>query len=381
MKSSSINYFFLAAMIISAIYIFLKFSGKKADKAEEEIIVAQPQENEAVINREPLFDLYGTWTYVVTPETPYEWKIAPPDISIYRDKTMSALYYESRYNGVISKIDVDQITVRITSIWAEGDEQEISEDDREWTLKYNPNNNLLEHGNSSFIKRITPSEIGNFDAPLPLNSDNFYQFSSFITEGSSHWDFGLYVEEFTASSTLAPQGRFRYDAKNLLNNKHRAGGDRSVAWSEGVRGHGIGEKVNMRVKTLVENPELDDKINFTSLMIVNGYAKNETVWKNNSRVKVLRLFVGDNYWCDLHLDDIIKPQIFHFTEHFRIYPQKHGKEIPLKGNFITNNPNYNNRYGYQLDLTFEIIDVYPGAKFQDTCITGIALDVYGGMTY
>ena len=48
---------------------------------------------------DPLFDIYGTWEYVVSPSSYYEWRMAPPDITINSDNTVSALFYESCFNA------------------------------------------------------------------------------------------------------------------------------------------------------------------------------------------------------------------------------------------------------------------------------------------
>jgi len=121
----------------------------------------------------------------------------------------------------------------------------------------------------------------------------------------------------------------------------------------------------MSITTKAEIEGRDDEIRFRSLLIVNGYAKDAATWKNNTRVKVLRLYVGDRHWCDLHLEDVIKPQIFNFPDGLQIYPVKSGRKIQAGG--------------FRTDLSFEIMEVYPGDKFDDTCITGIALDVAGGI--
>ena len=249
---------------------------------------------------------------------------------------------------------------------------------------------------------LTPSEIGEFVNPVGDN-DNFeddtypflknpngkyYHFETYVSLGDSPWDtFWEYEETFTATSTLAPSGNTRYDANNLSNGQYKGGegndsGNRTVAWCEGVKGYGIGERVNMCIKSMAQYDN-DDEIYFTSLMIVNGYAKNETTWKNNTRVKILRLYVGDTYWCDLHLTDVIKPQIFHLPNQLKIYPSKSGKKIPKVG-IYAKPANYESDFfpktsPYQTDLSFEIIEVYPGDKYDDTCITGIAVDVRGGI--
>ena len=265
---------------------------------------------------------------------------------------------------------------------------------------------------------LTPTTIGEFVTPAtyeeledeedfdgtymyrPDPKGKYYHFETFVSDGDTQWDaYWMYEEKFTATSTLAPSGNIRYDAKNLQNAKftgedsyrsNNHGGNREVTWCEGVKGYGIGERVTMSVRTRAEFVGKEDEICFWALMIVNGYAKNETTWKNNTRVKVLRLYVGGNYWCDLHLQDIIKPQIFELPKHLKIYPGKVGKKIPEKGAFSRPYWDYSeNSEGsvyhspkipvFQTDLTFEIIEVYPGDKYDDTCITGIALNTSGGI--
>ena len=250
------------------------------------------------------------------------------------------------------------------------------------------------------VKALSPVRIGEFaasdensdDGTYPYRPDpkgKYYHFYDFMMGGDSQWDVFLYYEEqFTATSTLPPIKGITYGPENLLNGvvwgERRDGGNREDVWCEGVKGYGFGERVNMRVitKAWYDN---DDNIYFTDLMIVNGHAKNETTWKNNSRVKTLRLYAGGEPWCDLQLKDTIKPQIFALGENLRIYPAKSGKAIPEHGalaEYIRNlNPNIEipKTPTYQTDLSFEIVEVYRGAKYDDTCITGIALNVYGGL--
>jgi len=144
--------------------------------------------------------------------------------------------------------------------------------------------------------------------------------------------------EWTASSTLAPQGKTHYDAANLGN------GDNSNTWCEGVNGHGIGERVNAKITGFANS-------HVKSLVIVNGFARNQTTWKNNSRIKTLRLYVGDRHLSDFNVSDNIKPQTIKLPE-----------TLPLSTN--------------KLDLSFEIMEVYPGSKYDDLCVTGISFDIY-----
>jgi len=144
--------------------------------------------------------------------------------------------------------------------------------------------------------------------------------------------------EWTASSTLASQGKTHYDAANLGN------GDNSNTWCEGVNGHGIGERVNAKITGFAS-------AHIKSLVIVNGFARNQTTWQNNSRIKTLRLYVGDRHLSDFNVSDNIKSQTIQLPE-----------TLPLSTN--------------KLDLSFEIMEVYPGGKYDDLCVTGISFEIY-----
>ena len=234
------------------------------------------------------------------------------------------------------------------------------------------------------VKPLSPSRIGEFATPdnngdayafQPNPKGKYYHFENFATDGCSVFC-GIedYEEEFSATSTLAQIKDITYGPENLHNfsEDEIKGGSRENVWCEGVKGHGIGERVNMSIKLRAPFVQQADIICFPALMIVNGHAKNETTWKNNSRVKTLRLYVGGEPWCDLKLKDTIKPQIFEFGDDERIYPAKSGRKIDIwtptnyDGPFLT----------YQTDFGFEIVEVYPGAKYDDTCITGISFDIF-----
>ena len=256
---------------------------------------------------------------------------------------------------------------------------------------------LLPDNHSNVVITLTPSEVGEFVRQLtiaefeagigndaygyiPDPKGTFYNFECFVTGGDSPWDCMMYKEEFTATSALATQGNTRYTASNLQNSKStetyswmRSGGDRAVTWCEGVPGPGIGERITMRVTTQGRSP--GNKVGFHSIMIVNGFARNETAWKNNARVKILRLYVGDKHYCDLHLLDTSKPQIFQLPEDMHIMPHTFGKNAGLPQEW---KEEAFEGSVYLTELCFEIIEVYPREKYEDTCITGIALDGYSG---
>jgi uncharacterized protein (TIGR02145 family) len=245
------------------------------------------------------------------------------------------------------------------------------------------------------LPSLTPSEIGEF-ASVGLANPNdgdayyfhadpngkYYHFGSFVSDGDTQWDGLWYSEKFTATSTLAPQGKVNYSAENLQNDKaaedRKVGGIRGTTWCEGVKGYGTGERVTMSIET---RAAYNDVVSFDALLIVNGYAKDAAAWKNNTRVKTLRLYVGGRAWCDLQLSDVMKPQIFTLPDDLHIVPAKSGKVVS-KAAASTEETNEGNRFpAYKTDLTFEIIKVYPGDKYDDTCITGIALDILTSGVY
>jgi len=139
-------------------------------------------------SRPPQFDVYGGWEYVVSPSSFYEWRMAPPDIAINSDNTVSALFYSSRSNGVISWTDAFQVRVRILSVWAEGEEQEMEEGE-EWTFIYDPITRLLKFGENYFRKKTEHEfrhEAWFNDEPFPMTvfysplADGGYNLDSLI---------------------------------------------------------------------------------------------------------------------------------------------------------------------------------------------------------
>ena len=117
------------------------------------------------------------------------------------------------------------------------------------------------------------------------------------------------VTNIKATSRLASQGANNYNEKNLYDE------DFKTSWVEGVKGYGIGEKITFTLEDVYAGA--------TGIIITNGYSKSPTAWKNNSRVKKLKLSVdGDE-----------------MTRTFTV--------------------------------TLEILDVYKGDKYDDTAISEV----------
>lgn len=139
----------------------------------------------------------------------------------------------------------------------------------------------------------------------------------------------------TASSCLKPSTNFDYKAQNAYDF------DKRTVWVEGVNGYGIGEYLEYIFTASKHYPS-----EITNVEIINGYVKNELSWENNSRVKKMKMFVNGVPYAILNLQDNSNLQTFSV-----------GK-IPIE-------------YKNPIVLRFEIIDVYRGAKYDDTAITEI----------
>lgn len=179
--------------------------------------------------------------------------------------------------------------------------------------------------------------------------------------GCSSWC-GAYgfEREVEASSELA-SANGRYAAANVLIQ------DRQEAWAEGAAGPGIGESLVYRQSCTYgldnkwealtydnREPELDGFMRYSEICIVNGYAKNRQTWEENGRVKKLLMYVEDRPYAWLELEDTILPQYFMLPE----------DDIKVLN-------------GGMLEARFEIVEVYPGSVYEDTCLTGLVMEFTG----
>jgi hypothetical protein len=133
-----------------------------------------------------------------------------------------------------------------------------------------------------------------------------------------------------ASSVLAPQGGNRYGPEPL--NGTTDGG----AWCEGAAGPGAGQSVTFHQRPA----NVVGKVTIT-----NGYARTAQSFRDNGRVKHARIETNGGTRKEIVLKDQRAPQAISFS--------------PSRVSWIR--------------LT--IIDVYPGARHQDTCISLFSPDI------
>lgn len=146
-----------------------------------------------------------------------------------------------------------------------------------------------------------------------------------------------------ASSVLEPWRDIYYEAD------YAAYADRETTWAEGVVGDGIGEYVEIQqLQEAYEENTIDGKLYFDEMCIVTGYAKDETTWQNNNRAKTLNFYFEDEYVGSIELEDTMLPQYIDIS----------ALDLHVLNGEIAN-------------FRFEIVKVYDGALYEDTCITGV----------
>lgn len=165
-----------------------------------------------------------------------------------------------------------------------------------------------------------------------------------IIGGGCSWYCGGGPKEVTASSYLKPQGSDNYVPKNAHDLNYKS------AWVEGVPGYGIGEFLIYTFEGA--SPRI------TEIIIVNGYVKSEAAYRNNSRVKKLKVYLNDKPYAILNLEDKIANQ------GFEVEPIGNGNRENRDA--LKNQPNWT--------LKFEILEVYKGLKYDDTAISEIYFD-------
>lgn len=137
--------------------------------------------------------------------------------------------------------------------------------------------------------------------------------------------------EICVSSVLPSQSQNTYGPDNLLD------GDDNTAWCEGVEGHGTGQEITISVR---------DGIPYRRLIFQNGYAKSDRAFRNNSRARTLQIRTDNGITMYADVPD---------------HPDPIFVSLPGLADYKT--------------LVVRLIEVYPGAKYRDTCITYISPDL------
>ncbi len=167
--------------------------------------------------------------------------------------------------------------------------------------------------------------------------DSLEQNGGPMTQGvGCSWYCGGGPYKITSSSYLKEQGKASYLPENLHDF------NLFTAWVPETESGVIGKKVNFHFKPF--SPRVNQ------IIIYNGYIKNTDLWQANARAKKLKLYINNKPIANLELEDITAAQIF--------------KIDPIQSTDSTKD----------LVLTFEVIEIYRGAKYNDLAISEINFD-------
>ena len=155
------------------------------------------------------------------------------------------------------------------------------------------------------------------------------------------WRNCVWTDTTYSSSHLSSVGNISYGPQNADDS------DLRTAWIENSADYGVGESLTVSMSTIESN-----QIKISRLIIVNGYTKSFETWRNNSRVKRLRVICNGASIGTLSLRD---------TDHYQSF------EI---GDLVSR---VNNRYVFK----FEVVDTYPGDKYKDTALSEILFEGVG----
>jgi len=191
----------------------------------------------------------------------------------------------------------------------------------------------------SDYEHLSPEEKKAFDDCL-LEHEGYWD----VMGIGCSWYCGGGQDTLSASSELQAQKGISYAPRNIHDLNYQ------TAWVEGVPGDGIGEFVTYHVPPY--NPRI------TEIIVANGYLKSEKAWRENSRVKKLKMYIDDTAVAILNLEDTRQEQ--HFTFEPLGYADRENWDQLNEKPWWT--------------LKFEILAVYPGDKYDDTAITEIYFD-------
>lgn len=165
--------------------------------------------------------------------------------------------------------------------------------------------------------------------------------------------YGFRTNGISATSELK-EGKVLYAVSNLMDNDCR------TAWVESKSDFGKNERIKIPCNDLL-----------TQVLIINGFRKSEKTYYENNRVKRIALYVDgvklgemtfpDRPYCHVDMSNILdEGELLNLNGDF--FKENNGKSMSNAGAFW---PKEN--------IEIEILEVYPGTKYNDTCISDIYL--------
>ncbi len=129
-----------------------------------------------------------------------------------------------------------------------------------------------------------------------------------------------------------------------------------TAWIEGSPSNGIGEYFIFNI-TFDHGRQYGGSAQFNGIIeVFNGYCKTEKIWKQNSRIKSLKMHLNSIAICYIELKDTWQYQSIDISKFFKN---------------LENGQNSNAKYEIKESdqLKFEIVDIYPGDKCKEVALS------------
>jgi hypothetical protein len=197
---------------------------------------------------------------------------------------------------------------------------------------------------------LEPNEITTYDS---FSKKEFSKQAKDIFYWSTIWHNNLSRLNITTKASSTLKG---YGISNLLDKKI------DTAWVEGAKDAGIGEMISIIINTQVGKYNADRTSGLFNFGVIPGYSKSNKTWLENNRIK-RALF-------------IIERKVAEGKNSYTAYVilrLKFKDKNQLQVFDIEKYDNYSDvRYNAKFWLIIE--DVYKGTKYNDTCISEIAID-------
>ena len=146
--------------------------------------------------------------------------------------------------------------------------------------------------------------------------------------------------------------------------------DKKTAWVEGVKGDGIGEKIYIKIQSTDVERFKPWTVNFN---IINGCAASEALFKSNTRVKKAKLTIYEaRHTLGTDIDIRTSDLVINTHKIIDLPDTSIAQNIQMKIPAIKSVKKIddNNRYDFYLFMAeLEILEVYKGTKYSDTCIS------------
>ena len=192
----------------------------------------------------------------------------------------------------------------------------------------------------ALVRAYFGNQFWGLDGDYELKGDSsaiIPAFGDFYGTGDLDW-YGLWPDTVYTSSVSHNEGK-KYDVREIV------GGGVYKPWCSAI---GKVEGTSVTCVFILGKRPID------GFSVVNGYCHTEKQWKNHGRVAKMQLMVDGQPYKTFDLKDTPYTQSFDADS---ISPKTKGGGV---------------------ELTFKILKVYPGAKYNDVCISHLSFCSYQG---